>query len=259
VSIGIAKIEVKLYISCSEVPGSGLHQGCPECLSQVLAPRTCETHGVLDSLVKVYRDGDTIFQITEDDFTSMKLETKKNFVSVALAKTSDVADLLTESFKKYYLVPDGFSSITLYAALAEALEKNKQVLMGKYSLNSGRENLAAILPDDAGGLILVHLPFQDIRRPRPELNLPVVTPAIQKGMKVILSILPTTFDYDAATDNYDAALQRVILAKTTAQITKASETIKQLATVTKITEANGVKTGKPRRKVLDGIQKSKRK
>jgi len=239
ITLGVlTRMEVKLYVSCSESPGSGLNQACPDCLSPALAPRVCETHGtILAPLAKVYRDGDNVFQITEDDLAAMKLETAKNFVPIAMVKVSAVPDLLTEASKKYFLVPEGFTSGLIYAALTDHLTKTRSVIIGKYSLNSGRENLAAILPDeDDGMLTLIQLPFPDIRRPKPELSLPVVTEPVQKGMKIILNNMPTTFDYDACQDDYDAALQLVILKKTSGKIVEESTAIQKLTSVTKGTE-----------------------
>jgi len=241
-------MNVKLYVSCSEAPGSGFSNACPECFNPALQPRTCDTHGLLDSIAKVYRDGDDYFEITDADLDTMKLETAKNFVPSAVVSVNDVTDLLTQTQKQYYLVPDGYESGLTYAALFETLLRGRQVLLGKYSLNSGRETLAAILPDN-DGLILLHLPFYDVRRPVPELSLPEVDAPILRAMKIIVNNLPHTFDYAAVTDNYDRALQKVILAKTQAKLATESKAI--LATVTPIANAPGIKTRRTRRNVLD--------
>lgn len=215
-------MNVKLYVSSSDTPGSGLNNACPDCLAPALQPRNCETHGNLESVKRVYRDGDTVLEITDEDIENMKLETFKNFVTVAMLRDSEVSDLLTESYKKYHLVNDGYSSGLTYAALLDAMLRGNKVLMGKYSLQNGRETLAAIVPD-GDGLVLLHLPFSDIRRPKPTLELPDVTTVVRKGMKVITDSIPSSFDYDSMVDSYDLALQKVVLEKSVQKIIKNAD------------------------------------
>lgn len=196
----------------------------------------------MNAIVQVYRDGEDVFEITEKDYDELKLPTAKNFIPIAVVLKSDMVSLFTQSQKQYFLIPDGYESGLKYAALMKALIKSKQCIVGKYSIRSGREFLAIIMPDN-NGLILLQIPFNDARRSAPKLVLPLVSNNVCADMKTILDTLPQTFDYAATIDSYDTALEKLILVKTATNLA---------ATASSKTKTNG-KSKKSVPQVIDKI------
>lgn len=206
---------LKLYVTADDEKGTGLHKGCPECLSLVAQPPTCPNEAcdetVLESTVQVYGDESPML-IEDTDLDSMDMPDKKFFVVAGRIPNKEAAQQLSSARSKYFLLPDGKGNVTAYAALAHALLTRKQSLLVKFALKSRRQKLGMLMAEE-GCLVIAVIPYAAELRETPTVDMPAALPShYVKSMLTAFDEVPET-RYDAAVDVYDSELSKLVTGK----------------------------------------------
>ena len=98
----------------------------------------------MDTPVKVYREGETVIVLNDEDMEYLDLPTKDNFVVEAIVPFKDVEELTFYADGLYYTAPASAHSARLYSAVVAYLKKTKKCIVGKYTLRTGREIMGLI-------------------------------------------------------------------------------------------------------------------
>jgi non-homologous end joining protein Ku len=221
VSIGL-----KLYNTSVDKEGSGLHYSCPNCLQKSKQVNTCsnencETDIILNEVAKVWQDGteNMPIRVTPEHLETLVIPVgedevipfpqKDHFVIHARISMKDAVPHLLNQTAKYFLAPEKGSSITLYAALLEALSTKKQALMVKFCMRTQRQQLA-IIAEEEGRLMMYVIPFQAQLRNPPEVKIPqVLDKRFAELFTKVLMDIPTT-PYEQAEDHYEVAFNYLV-------------------------------------------------
>src|SRR3954452_22143828 len=216
VSFGLVSIGVKLY-SATEDKDIRFHQVHATDGGRIKYQRNCSIDGEVveySEIAKGYElpDGQLVI-LTDEDFDELPLSTRREIDVLEFVEAEQIDPIHFE--KTYYLEPDG-PATRPYVLLRDALENAGQVAITKIALRQ-RESLAALRVRD-GVLVLHTMRWPDeIRTPDfgfLDEDIAVRPQELQMAEALISSM---TGDFDAAefTDEYRAAMEALLEAKTT--------------------------------------------
>ncbi|MEN3301647.1 Ku protein, partial [Pseudonocardia sp.] len=216
VSFGLVSIGVKLY-SATEDRDIRFHQVHSTDGGRIKYQRVCSIDGEpveYSEIAKGYElpDGQLVI-LTDEDFDELPLSTRREIDVLEFVEADQIDPIQFE--KTYYLEPDG-PATRPYVLLRDALENAGQVAITKIALRQ-RESLAAIRVRD-GVLVLHTMRWPDeIRKPDfafldEDIS---VRPQELQMAEALISSMSGEFDPGEFTDDYRAAMESLIEAKTT--------------------------------------------
>jgi DNA end-binding protein Ku len=216
VSFGLVSIGVKLY-SATEDKDIRFHQVHATDGGRIKYQRVCSIDGEpveYSEIAKGYElpDGQLVI-LTDEDFDELPLSTRREIDVLEFVEADQIDPIHFE--KTYYLEPDG-PATRPYVLLRDALENAGQVAITKIALRQ-RESLAALRVRD-GVLVLHTMRWPDeIRTPDfgfldEDIS---VRPQELQMAEALISSMSGDFDPGEFTDDYRAAMESLIEAKTT--------------------------------------------
>jgi DNA end-binding protein Ku len=216
VSFGLVSIGVKLY-SATEDKDIRFHQVHVADGGRIKYKRVCSIDGEeleYGDIAKGYElpDGQLVI-LTDEDFDELPLSTRREIDVLEFVEADQIDPIHFE--KTYYLEPDG-PATRPYVLLRDALENAGQVAITKIALRQ-RESLAALRVRD-GVLVLHTMRWPDeIRTPDfgfldEDIS---VRPQELQMAEALISSMSGDFDPTEFTDDYRAAMESLIEAKTT--------------------------------------------
>jgi len=216
VSFGLVSIGVKLY-SATEDKDIRFHQVHVTDGGRIKYQRVCSIDGEpveYSEIAKGYElpDGQLVI-LTDEDFDELPLSTRREIDVLEFVEADQIDPIHFE--KTYYLEPDG-PATRPYVLLRDALENAGQVAITKIALRQ-RESLAALRVRD-GVLVLHTMRWPDeIRTPDfgfldEDIS---VRPQELQMAEALISSMSGDFDPTEFTDDYRAAMESLIEAKTT--------------------------------------------
>jgi DNA end-binding protein Ku len=216
VSFGLVSIGVKLY-SATEDKDIRFHQVHVTDGGRIKYQRVCSIDGEpveYSEIAKGYElpDGQLVI-LTDEDFDELPLSTRREIDVLEFVEADQIDPIHFE--KTYYLEPDG-PATRPYVLLRDALENAGQVAITKIALRQ-RESLAALRVRD-GVLVLHTMRWPDeIRTPDfgfldEDIS---VRPQELQMAEALISSMSGVFDPTEFTDDYRAAMESLIEAKTT--------------------------------------------
>src|SRR3954451_14958503 len=216
VSFGLVSIGVKLY-SATEDKDIRFHQVHVTDGGRIKYKRVCSIDGEeveYSEIAKGYElpDGQLVI-LTDEDFDELPLSTRREIDVLQFVDQDEIDPIHFE--KTYYLEPDG-PATRPYVLLRDALENAGQVAITKIALRQ-RESLAALRVRD-GVLVLHTMRWPDeIRKPDfafldEDIS---VRPQELQMAEALISSMSGDFDAGEFTDDYRAAMEALLKAKTT--------------------------------------------
>src|SRR3954454_21590242 len=216
VSFGLVSINVKLY-SATEDKDIRFNQVHAADGGRIKYKRVCSIDGEeveYSEIAKGYElpDGDVII-LTDEDFDELPLNSRREIEVLEFVDQDEIDPIHFE--KTYYLEPDG-PAARPYVLLRDALENAGQVAITKIALRN-RESLAALRVRD-GVLVLHTMRWPDeIRTPDfgfldEDIS---VRPQELQMAEALISSMSAEFDPAEFTDDYRAAMEALLEAKTT--------------------------------------------
>jgi DNA end-binding protein Ku len=215
VSFGLVSIGVKLY-SATEDRDIRFHQVHATDGGRIKYKRVCSIDGEeveYSEIAKGYElpDGQLVI-LTDEDFDELPLSTRREIDVLEFVEAEQIDPIQFE--KTYYLEPDG-PATRPYVLLRDALENAGQVAITKIALRQ-RESLAALRVRD-GVLVLHTMRWPDeIRKPDfafldEDIS---VRPQELQMAEALISSMSGDFDAGEFTDDYRAAMEALLEAKT---------------------------------------------
>ena len=216
VSFGLVSIGVKLY-SATEDKDIRFHQVHATDGGRIKYQRVCSIDGEpveYSEIAKGYElpDGQLVI-LTDEDFDELPLSTRREIDVLEFVDGDQIDPIHFE--KTYYLEPDP-AAVRPYVLLRDALENAGQVAITKIAIRQ-RESLAALRVRD-GVLELHTMRWPDeIRKPDFAFLDEDVTvrPQELQMAEALISSMSGDFDPTEFTDDYRAAMESLIEAKTT--------------------------------------------
>jgi DNA end-binding protein Ku len=218
VSFGLVSIGVKLF-SATEEKDIRFHQVHRSDGGRIKYKRVCSVCGEevsYDDIAKGYDiGGGEMVILTDDDFADLPLSTSRAIDVLQFVPAEQVDPILYN--KAYYLEPEGVAAKP-YVLLREALTESDRVAIVKVALRQ-REQLATLRVRD-GVLVLNTMLWPDeIRQPAFDFldeDISVRSQELSMASSLIES-MASDFNPEDFTDDYRAALQKVIDAKVSGQ------------------------------------------
>ncbi len=215
VSFGLVNIPVKMY-SATEEKDVSFHQVRRSDGSRIRYKRVAEADGEEVSygdIAKGYQlDSGDIVVLTDEDFADLPLPSKQS-VDVLQFVPLDQVDPIYFA-RSYYLEPEK-NGTKPYVLLREALERSDMVAVVKVAIRS-REQLATLRVRD-GVIVLETMIWPDEVRAADfnflDEDITLRPQELQMADSLVAS-MAGDFDPEEYTDDYRAALQEVIEAKT---------------------------------------------
>ncbi|MBQ0894312.1 Ku protein [Micromonospora sp. U56] len=214
VSFGLVSIGVKLY-SATEEKDIRFHQVHRADGGRIRYKRTCQVCGeevTYDDIAKGYDlGGGELVILTDEDFAELPLTSSRAIDVLEFVPAEQVDPILYN--KAYFLEPEG-SATKPYVLLRDALADSERVAIVKVALRQ-REQLATLRVREGVLLLNTMLWPDEVRTPDfgfLDEDLKVRPPELAMASSLIDS-MAGTFEPDAFTDDYRAALQEVIDAK----------------------------------------------
>src|SRR3954471_116776 len=216
VSFGLVSIGVKLY-SATEDHDVKFHQVHAADGGRIKYQRVCSIDGEpveYSDIAKGYElpDGQLVI-LTDEDFDDLPLATRREIEVLEFVDQDEIDPVFYE--KTYYLEPDA-PATRPYVLLRDALENAGQVAITKIAIRN-RESLAALRVRD-GVLVMHTMRWPDeIRRPDFAFLDEDVTvrPQELQMAEALISSMSGDFDPAEFTDDYRAAMEALLEAKTT--------------------------------------------
>jgi DNA end-binding protein Ku len=214
VSFGLVSIGVKLY-SATEEKDIRFHQVHRDDGGRIRYKRTCSVCGeevTYDDIAKGYDiGGGEMVILTDEDFADLPLTSSRAIDVLEFVPAEQVDPILYN--KAYFLEPEG-TATKPYVLLRDALADSERVAIVKVALRQ-REQLATLRVREGVLLLNTMLWPDEVRTPDfgfLDEDLKVRPPELAMASSLIDS-MAGTFEPDAFTDDYRAALQEVIDAK----------------------------------------------
>jgi DNA end-binding protein Ku len=214
VSFGLVSIAVKLY-SATEEKDIRFHQVHRADGGRIRYKRVCQVCGEevsYDDIAKGYDiGGGEIVILTDEDFADLPLTTSHAIDVLEFVPAEQVDPILYA--KAYYLEPEGVATKP-YVLLRDALEDSERVAIVKVALRQ-REQLATLRVRENVLVLNTMLWPDEVRQPDFGFLDEDVSPrpAELSMARSLIDSMAGSFEPDAYTDDYRAALQEVIDAK----------------------------------------------
>lgn len=229
VNFGLVNIPVELHTGTrSHAPKFRLlHR---KDLSPIKMERVCQTDGhavAWDDLVKGYEvEPGHFVTVTEDDFRTAALERSRSIDILAFVPADEID---VRYWDTPYVALPGKGAEHSYALLAHALAESGRVGIAKYVMRQ-RQHLAGLLTVD-GRLLVSTMRFPEDLVAMPEAPSKGKLPAreVELAGKLIAG-MAESWDPKKYTDDYVAALMKVIEAKAHGERVKAPKTKAQPST-----------------------------
>jgi DNA end-binding protein Ku len=163
-----------------------------------------------------YSKGEYI-QLEPSEIESLRIASRH---TIELEQFVDASEIGPEFYEKpYFVLPDNPAQAEAFAVVREALEETKRVGLGKIALG-GRERLVAVtLPSDSKllGMMAYTLRFSSELRSAGKYFEAIKGHKVDRDQlalaKELIQKKSATFEPDAFTDDYEAALRELIDAK----------------------------------------------
>ncbi|HLV27316.1 MAG TPA: Ku protein [Gemmatimonadales bacterium] len=215
-SFGLVNIPVALQSAVRRSESISFRQLDSEDLTPIKQQRINANTGEVvpwERIVKGYEiSKDTYVVMTSDDFSQAALPSSKTIDVLAFVAASEVDPRFYET--PYYLVPDK-SGQKAYALLREAVRESEMLGIGKITLRSNSQHLAAVHVVD-NALMLSILRYGNEVIGADEYAFPDksdIKPQELKMAEQLISNLAEPFDPNQYEDEYRRNLQQIIDAK----------------------------------------------
>src|SRR5690606_18962496 len=215
-SFGLVNIPVALQSAVRRSESISFRQLDSEDLTPIKQQRINANTGEVvpwERIVKGYEiSKDTYVVMTSDDFSQAALPSSKTIDVLAFVAASEVDPRFYET--PYYLVPDK-SGRKAYALLREAIRESEMLGIGKITLRSNSQHLAAVHVVD-NALMLSILRYGNEVIGADEYAFPDksdIKPQELKMAEQLISNLAEPFDPNQYEDEYRRNLQQIIDAK----------------------------------------------
>jgi DNA end-binding protein Ku len=199
-------------------------------LSPIKMERICQTDGKAvgwDDLVKGYEvEPGRFVAVTQDDFRTAALERSRSIDILAFVPRQDIDPRYWDT--PYIALPAKGAEHS-YALLAQALEKSERVGISKYVMRQ-RQHLAALISVE-GRLIVSTMRFEEdlVALPASPSHQKLATRELDLAEKLIEG-MADRWEPEKYTDDYVAALMKVIEAKAEGEVVKPPKAKAQRAT-----------------------------
>ena len=237
ISFGLVSIPVRVFPATEEktVRFNQLHDADG---GRIKMKRTCSVCGEevsFENIVKGYEtEKDHYVILTDEDFDAVPVESSR---AIDIVQFIDLEEIDPMCFKKsYYLVPEE-TGIKAYSLLREALSEDGKVGIAKVSFRD-KEHLAA-LRFRGKTFVLETMYWPDELRADDfeELDKKVtVRPQEVQMARSLIDNLTESWNPEAFTDEYRAALLKIVEAKETGEVIEAPK-IEQSSKVVDLMEA----------------------
>lgn len=202
-----------------------------------------------DEIMKGYEVGDDEYLLLEpSELDEIRLETKKTLELVQFVGACEIPPLYFD--KPYYVVATDDLAEDAYRVVRDALRQAEKVGLGQLTMR-GREYLCAIKPC-GDGLLLETLHYADEIKNAEPLFSDIEDEASDAELLDVATALidkkTAPFKADAFTDNYDAALRKLIAAKQKSRKTKRTTVSNE--------KASGSASGDNVVDLMDALKKS---
>lgn len=218
INFSLVSIPVKLYPIVSDADKLSFHQHRISDGSRIAQKRVAVADGeevpFQDIVSGIELAPGNVVLLTPDDLAGIRLPTLKEITLETVVNASDVSPLMF-SGKNYYVAPAVQGGVRAYALLRDTLETSGRAGVVKVALRS-RESMALLVARD-GVLVLELLNWAaDIRTPQFPLldSAPVLTEAERNMAGDLVGAMEGKFDPSQYTDEYEAALNELVEAKT---------------------------------------------
>jgi DNA end-binding protein Ku len=215
-SFGLVNIPVAMQSAVRRSESISFRQLDSEDLTPIRQQRINPTSGEVvpwERIVKGYEvSKDTYVILTPDDFKQAALPSSKTIDVLAFVAAAEIDPRYFET--PYYLVPDK-SGHKAYSLLREAIRESAMVGVGKVTLRSNSQHLAAVHVVE-NALVLSILRFGNEVIGTDEYAFPGdedLRPQELKMAEQLISNLAEPFDPDQYEDDYRRNLQQIIDAK----------------------------------------------
>ncbi|WP_255954908.1 non-homologous end joining protein Ku [Streptomyces odontomachi] len=218
ISFGLVNIPIKL-VNATESHSIAFRQIHTEDGGRIRYRKVCELEDrevTQDEIGRGYQEPDgSIVPITDDDLAALPIRTTKTVDIVAFVPAERIDPL--QMGTAYYVQANGAQATKPYALLREALRRSGRVAIAKFALR-GRERLGMLRV--VGDVIAMHgLLWPDEIR-SPEDAAPEVEVTVRDAELDLADTLMATLgevDLDELHDDYRAALEELITAKTSGE------------------------------------------
>ncbi|EJW09820.1 Ku domain protein [Rhodovulum sp. PH10] len=164
-------------------------------------------------IVRGYETDDGFVEITDEDLSSIALDSSRTIDITRFVPRSEIDDLY--NVRPYYIVPDGAVGQQAFAVIREAIRQHDMVALGRVVLST-REHVIALEPRGKGLLgTLLRYPYE-VRDERdyfddiPEEKTPKEMIALAGH---IIETMKGDFSPDELEDRYETALRELIERK----------------------------------------------
>lgn len=164
-------------------------------------------------IVRGYETDDGFVEITDEDLSSIALDSSRTIDITRFVPRSEIDDLY--NVRPYYIVPDGAVGQQAFAVIREAIRQHDMVALGRVVLST-REHVIALEPRGKGLLgTLLRYPYE-VRDERdyfddiPEEKTPKEMIALAGH---IIETMKGDFSPDQLEDRYETALRELIERK----------------------------------------------
>ncbi|RAI38834.1 Ku protein [Rhodoplanes roseus] len=168
-------------------------------------------------IVKGYKTADGYVEITEEDLSSIEIESSRTLDITRFVPHEEIDDLY--NVRPYYVVPDGEAGQQAFAVIREAIRARGMVALGRVVIST-REHVIALEPRGKGLMgTLLRYPYEV--RDEEEFFEDIPDEPIPKEMidlaTHIIDTMKGKFTPDEFEDRYETALRELIARKETGQ------------------------------------------
>jgi DNA end-binding protein Ku len=214
IGFGLVAIPVQIFNVASEtkskITRNQLHKDCGSRLN--LGPMTCPIHGAVakEDIVKGYEYAKGQYcLITDEDLETLPVASRQQVKIESFCPASELDPCMFD--KSYYLLP-GKGGQAAFALLLHGLAAEQVVGLGKFSLRSQREVLAAIRV--ARGVCFLHTCFyQNEMRVTLDQPLPTVGEKELALATQLIGMIKKPFDATEHEDRYLTAFEELVAKK----------------------------------------------
>lgn len=194
------------------------HQLHAKCHSRIRHQKVCPVHGEVtnDEIISgyEYKKGKYV-EIEPEELDALRSERERSLTIDAFLEP-DTIDPLYFDGRMYYLRPDGAGAEESYAVVAEAMEREEKVGIGRVVF-SGKDQIVLVRPLD-GVLHMAMLNYEAEIRPPEQMKVALHKPKgilrkVQLAQILIRSWTERDFDFSQYEDTYRERVQELVKAK----------------------------------------------